>query len=307
MSTDYSSTELIASIKRRAAIPTVQNLFQDADFVDMASDELQSSLVPKMMAVREDYFSKHTDTLITSGTNDFAIPSRAVGQKLKDVIIVNSDGWAIQNLPRLSYTDISLYSPTDYVRLFGFYLEGTTLKLWPVNTWADKYLRIYYYRRPNRLVLPSQAGKVTNIVGTTVTVDNVPTTWTTGTLVDLIAGRPGFDSLADDKAITGVAGFDLSFASVPTGLQVGDWIAEAGESPVPQIPYEGFSWLAQATACKVVEAIGNTNELQVHQAKLKILEDHFMSVLSPRVDEEPKKIVSRKGIFRFGKFRSWLR
>lgn len=306
MTTDYTTTELIASVKRRATVPTNQNLFEDRDFVKVLSDELLATVVPRILSVREDYFVAYKDTTVVAGTQVYTIPTRAIGGKLKDVVIVDpTNGNAIQNLPRLTYQDISLYQPGNGCGLYGFYLEGNNVHLYPTDAFATKTLRVYYYRRPSRLVQTSSCGKVTNIVGTLVTLDLVPSSWTASTELDAIAGRPGFEPLQDDFNASSIAGFDLSFATLPTGLQVGDYIAEAGESPIAQIPYDAFSWLSQLGAVKCVEAIGNSTELQNHQAMAQKLEAQLMNLIAPRVDEESKKIVSRRGIFRASRGVLW--
>ena len=43
---DFTSTGLIAQIKRRALIPTSQNLFTSSDIIDMLNEELQNRIVP---------------------------------------------------------------------------------------------------------------------------------------------------------------------------------------------------------------------------------------------------------------------
>jgi hypothetical protein len=300
MAVDYTTTELIANLKRRASVPTNQSLFENSDFLGLMSDEMESVLVPLILAAREGYFATYSDTLLVAGTNTFDIPDRAVGGKLQDVLIVDSDGNTIQDLPSLNSHDQGIDTDDLERQMYGFFMEGMRVRLFPADNWVGYYLRMKYYRKPNRLVTEASAGQVTAIdTGTnTVTLGNVPTTWSTSTTFDVIEGRPHFRSLADDQAITALSGYDLTFSSLPTGLVVGDWVAEAGESPIPQVPFEAFKWLAQAGACKVVEALGKTSELQAAQGKLNVLENAFLKLISPRVDYAPKKIIPHHGIFR---------
>lgn len=309
MALDYTSTAVIADLKRRGKIPTNQNLYQETDLAAILSAEINDTILPRIMSVREDHFVTFKDTLIVTGTDSYAIPQRAVGGKLKDVVIVDNLGTVLEDLPRLTYTDVSLFSPMDYVKLYGFYLQGDDVRLYPnASGWNGRYLRQYYFRRPNKLVVTTAAGKITAInTGTLeVTLDNAPSTWTAATTFDVIAGRPNFRSVVDDAVITNIAGSVLTFTSV-TGFTVGDYVAEAGESPVPQIPYDAFGWLAQRGALKAVESIANQQELAAHIAAATDQEARFIDKITPRVDDAPKKIVSRKGIFRASRRLTWPR
>lgn len=307
---DYSTTERIASVKRRASVPTNQNLFLDSDFVKILSDGLIDTVLPMIMSVREDYFLTYQDTLVGAGVSSLNIPVRAVGGKLKDVVFVDpSTGNATEDLPRLSYADISLYQPADYIKMRGFYVEGDKVKFFPPDIAEGKTVRLYYFRRPSRLVEVSATGKVVAINTTTkeVQLNNVPTTWTTSTELDVIEGVPPFKSLADDVNVTLIAGFVLTFLTLPTGLAVGDYIAEAMESPIPQIPFEAFGYLDQLGAVKVIEAVGTTEEVQKHAAMAQALEKKLFTMLTPRVDNAPQKIVSRNGLFRSARGMYWPR
>jgi len=309
MAIDYTSDELIADVKQRASVPTTQNLFDESKFVRFLSNKMHSNLVPLIMAVREDYFVTQSDQDITAASsvaNKYPIPSRAIGMKLRDVVLVADTGEE-ESLPRITYKDKALPGFTDFQRLWGFYIEGNNIRLHQAESFASQTLRFYWYRRPNRIVKKSLAGQITGIVGNIVSLDNAPTTWDTTTLFDVIDGQPGFQSRGDDQTITLKSGFDLTFTSVPTGTVVGDWVAEAGESPIPQIPWELFPLLAQTGVIKVLEALKDVQGIQMAMADYGKMSEDARKMLSPRVDDEAQKAVSRKGVWRTGGARNWRR
>ena len=308
---DYTTDELIEDIKQRASVPTSQSLFNEDRFTRFLSSKLRDNVVPLMLSVREDYFVAFEDidiTDLTSNTNTYTLPERAIGMKLKDVVLVDSQGKEEQ-LPRLTFQDKSLPGIADYQSLYGFYVQANSIKLFLQRSFVGKKLRMYYYRRPNGLVKTSKAGKILSInTGTgVVTLDNAPTNWTTSTTFDLICGKPPFDSKGDDTAITAISGFDLTFASVPTGLKVGDWVCESNESVIPQIPYEGFSLLVQLGVVKVLEALNDTRGWQTAVEDYKQMQMDVKTMLSPRVDEATVKTVSRSGVWRIGGSNKWGR
>jgi len=308
---DYTTNELIEDIKQRASVPTSQSLFNEDRFVRFLSSKLRDNVVPLMLSVREDYFVTYVDldvTNLTAETNKYSLPERAIGMKLKDVVLVDDRGNEEQ-LPRLTYQDKALPGHVDYQSLYGFYVEGNSIRLFVQDSFVGETLRMYYYRRPNALVKTSNAGKILTIDSGTgvVTLDNAPTTWTTATTFDLICGKPPFDSKSDDTAITAIGGFDLTFATIPEGLAVGDWVCEANESVIPQIPYEGFSLLVQLGVVKVLEALNDTRGWQTAVEDYKQMQMDVKTMLSPRVDEATLKTVSRNGVWRNGGSNKWGR
>ena len=312
MSIDYTSTELIADIKQRASVPNSQNLITDANFVRFLSGKLHSEIVPIVLSVRENYFVSFQDTVITTtteATNRYPVPSRAIGMRLKDLKLVDSGGEE-RDIPHLTYLDKSAgVSESSFSYLenhaggqHGFFFEGNDVRLFPADAFTGDSLRLYFFRRPNRLVKTSDAGKITAIdTGTNVvTLDNAPTTWTASTTFDVINGQPGFNSRQDDQTITAIAGADLTFSSLPSGMVVGDYVAESGESPIPQIPYEGFPFLAQLGVIKVLEGIGDKSGLAVARDDKITARKDFIQIISPRVEEKPRKTIAHRGLWRTG-------
>ena len=86
----YTLDDLIANIKIRGTIPTSQQMFTDSRFAAIATDEMQTTVVPQIMSCREDFFLVYEDEAITPGTNAYSIPERAIGLKLKDLMIVTN-------------------------------------------------------------------------------------------------------------------------------------------------------------------------------------------------------------------------
>jgi hypothetical protein len=287
---DYTTTNLIKVIKRRGSLPTNQRLFDADDFVALANDELQMSIVPLIMSVREEYFVVSEDFDIVPGQAGYDIPSDAVGMKLRDVSIVGSDGNA-QTLPRLE--------PENTNNMYGFDICNNQVVLSPVPL-SSKILRLSYMRRPNLLVTTANAGKIISIDQNTkeVTLTFFPSTWQTGDLVNAINPMQPFETVAHDLEIQNAALPVLLLDSVE-GLVEGQWIALNGESPIPQIPVEAHSVLAQATVVKCLEALGDEKGIAVAEAKLKQNKADLLILINPRVDSSLKRITSNGNIMDF--------
>jgi hypothetical protein len=71
----------------------------------------------------------------------------------------------------------------------------------------------------------------------------------------------------------------------------------AGESCIPNVPTELHAILAQRVACRVLEAIGDTQSLQNANSKLQEMEGKAGVILDSRVEGAVHKVVNR-GVLR---------
>lgn len=299
----YTTTTLLADIRTGGMLPNVSSaVFTDANLLRLADREMQIGIVPLVMSTREEFFVAHTDYTIATGAGEQSalLPARAIGGKVRDVeLMVN--GTTYQQVPQIDMADREGSNA-------GFYVEGNILKLYnPVGSWPTNTLRVFYFRRPSRLVATTAVGVVTTIVGRVVTVSSAPGTFSSSVTYDLVRQVPGYDCLAIDQAAT-LSVNDLTFAVAlptdPASLAVGDYVTLAEESPVPQIPPEMHPVLAQRVIVKVLEAIGDSSGMQAAQSKLEEAEHAALTLLSPRVDGEPKRIRNMSSPFR--RRRRWL-
>lgn len=302
---DFTSTALLASIKRRAIIPDSQILYTDSDLLAIASEELRSTIAPLLMKVREEYMVTDYDQTIVSTQTAYRIPTRAIGQKLHDAVLLNPDGNEI-SMPRADPSQLKKQwmagAYLAYANRTKFYFKDDQVILFPdASAIANSFsLRMKYYRRPNNLIATTDAAQITVIDATNkiLTFASIPSTWTTSDVFDILKGTPSFRSWGDDLVITGITSTTMTFsAAFASGLAVGDWVARAGVSPVPQIPYEVHDLLAQRSACKVLEGLADQNGLASAERVYDEMIGNFLSMVSPRADDSPKRIVRSNSLW----------
>lgn len=309
----YTLDDLISNIKIRGTIPTSQQMFTDSRFAAIATDEMQTTVVPQIMACREDFFLTYEDENIDPNEPTYSIPERAIGSKLKDLMIVtNPDSLqpSYYSLPRLSLDEISGGTGpyVGCVTASGYYIQGNDVVLWPTAQ-PGGTLRKWYFRRANYLVPQSEAGQIVSInTGTNeVVVGNVPNAWEVGTEVTVISGKPGFSVRVESTALVSISSPTLGFTDV-SSFQVGDWVSLTGYTPVIMLPVEAQAVLSQAVTVKCLEALGDSNGMQIAEKKLKDLQEGMYNTLTPRVDDSPKKCTSNgRGLMDYGQNwgRSW--
>lgn len=294
----YTTDDLIKSVRRRATIPSTSAILTTEDLAELATDELLTFIVPKIMTVREDYFLTFKDfatSIYNTPTGvQMPIPSDAVGSKLRDVCIVNSDG-QLTPIERIDVRD--LYSSNRT----GYYIENSTVILYPKSLNVST-IRMYYISRPAELVLKTDAGSVIRIQddGETVILSRTPFNIKVGESVQFTNRKQPFNTLAH-SIVTEVNGSTIKVES-NEGLSLGAWCSLSGTSPVPQIPVEAHMVLAQAVTCKALEAMGDAQGLSIANDKLERDLESMFIYISPRVDSAPIKIISAGDTFRNGRW-----
>jgi hypothetical protein len=287
VSTTYTTDDLIEAVKVRAMLPTSQVTFTDDDFLRFANEEMNTSLVPLILSAREDFFLAYQDFAIPSVTGNYPIPSRAIGAKLASVKLVESDGVTEQEIPRISQADLPHAT-------FGFYVLANNLYAVNRTGTSCPTLRMYYYQRPNRLVGTDKTGVVGafNPAARTITVQTLPGVFANGAAYDVVRAVPNFDTLGTSNVAT-ISGSVLTFTdTLPTTMALGDVVALAGQTSVIPFPLEFHAVLAQAVACKCLEAINDSQGLTAAAGKLGIMQDAALKLISNRVDDNPEVVVA---------------
>lgn len=281
----WNNNTLLASIRFRAGLAstTIDEYFTDANLLQLLNEELTSWLTPMVLEMRSEYLINSIDYAIGSnGGNAFYIPSGAVAGRLRCLRMC--DGGHNPVGPQLEQIDIK-----DARNLWGgiwgsFFFKDNAVVLTGVLP-QGYYLRMDYEGRLSTCVSPTACAQITAISGTAVTVASIPSGYTSGVLIDFIAGSSPFTNLGT-AALTAPSGNTFTFAAaLPSAqgraVQVGDWIALTGTSPFIALPQEVVPLVAQWMAVKCQEIKGD-QKIDVSQAKYKEVQRQVVSVLAPR-------------------------
>lgn len=291
----FTNDQLILTIKSKILMPSSQVTYTDDDVLRISDEELQVGVVPLIMSCRDDYFVVSMDYPIGSGPFEYRVPTRAIGTKLKDVVMVDSNNREY-SIPLISSQTAPYRSNIfkTYQGLTCFFRNNMLVLQGVASTLPGNVVRLYYFLRRNKLIPITSGARIDSIdtVNKQVTVSLLPSTITTTTPIDFVQTQSPFDILAMDQAITNINGLILTFNSLPIGLQVGDYICLAGESVVPQVPVELQPVLAQRVVVKLLEALGDMNGSQLARTKLQEMEKNTLDMLSQRLEGEPRKVIN---------------
>lgn len=183
-----TSSTLIESVKNRALIPTNQQTFTPADFLRFANEELDMGIVPLVQRHHEEFFIYEEATTIVKNQISYEIPSRATGNRLRSLYILDAQ----QNrypMTRVSSDDLEYYAGNGYGQsIYGFYIANNTINLLNITSQdSDSKLLFSYYMRPNRLVEESRVVRISTVSPMTalsIVDTNVNTSLDTITITD---------------------------------------------------------------------------------------------------------------------------
>lgn len=303
---DFTTVGLLASIRRRAMLPTATATgTADADLLALANEELQLRLASDILRVREEYFVHTLDQTLSASQPKYRISHRALGGAVRDVMLVDSTG-AIAHLPRIAPEDMQQYSYGSNSTL-GYYVQNNWIVLVPGADTAAGSLRMSIVARPAELTATA-----TDYVTVTAVSQGASTyaltystpgtaTLTTSTVCDIVSHRAPFEPLAIEVTPTNVAGGVATFSGLmPPGTEIGSYITLREKSPIPQIPQEWHPILAQRVANTLMKAQGDLEGFAAGVADLEGMERDALALVTPRVQGGPQKIINRSSPVRSG-------
>jgi len=316
-----NSTDLIASIKRRAFIPIDQVTFTEQQLLDFANEEMQQNALPMVMELHEEYLTATASVSVSAGVDTYDIPYRAVGNKLrylKYCTTAPATG-TFFNMVRVDPKDSQLYGTSNTNNSFTkyFYAQNSSVILTSIPNSDAGALVFSYYERPGSLVLQDRVASVTGIsvsgTNTVLACSSMPANIAPLTQVDFLQTLPGHKTYKTDYTlpagcIDSVAlTITIPTADIPTGFRVGDNVCTATEAFIPQIPTELHSILAQMVAVKCLEALGDQQGMQSAEAKLQQMKSNVGDLIDNRIESSPIKINTQSSPLKSNRWYRWFR
>ena len=301
-----TSDRFLQGLKRRITIPANQPLMTDQNFLDLANDVIRDRMVPLFLSTNQNYFVTYVDVPMTQGVKKYPIHYRAVGRALRDLKLkYNLDNIRMVDMRLIALEDEHLF--INQTLPTGFYFSGDSIMVVPEPNASTYILRQFFNLQPNRMVTMDQAAKVVAIAGNVLTVDAIPTAMIAPLKVDFIQGKAGCSTISYDVTLQGAASNQLTFASADdvAGVEVGDYVALAQETPVMQLPDEAQQLLETATADRVLYAIGDYEGSAAMQKDAKLQEANLLKIIQPRIEGEQTKIINRNGLLRGRGYNYW--
>ena len=257
---------LLTRAKARAQMPAADGRLTDAEILAIADDLITTSIGRAVYdADGGRWLKTAADVSVTSGRSEYRIPTRAWAGGIAEALLVRSDGDVIPLAP-VDYDAIHEHQRASWQDP-RYCVMGDVIRLLPTPTDSAYSLRVRYIRRPSRLVLVAACGAVSTLTSSAITTASIPTSWNSATLVvDVVEATNNVEALEDDVTVTESGTNVLTRASgtnATTGayaIEAGDYVCEAGQTCVVQVPDVAIGPLADLLAAKMCRVFGD-NEL----------------------------------------------
>lgn len=312
----WTSDDLVADIKRRAALPENGAQFSGAEIMATADEEILITLVPDILRVRSEYMVDVFDQAIVPNQRNYGIPPDAIGDKLRDVVLLDQNGNGYP-LPQLNIEQVDMYgsagnASTAYA--VGFVMQGSEVILVPKPTQSNYTLRMRYYKRPSKLTPVANCLYTGGIVEasnhflTLTTIAALPPVLQ-GNLVDLVTGVPPYRTKV--SSWTGLMSVNFQYryavntaeviADIEEKYVVGDYVTPTGYTCFPQVPVEMMGYLAQCVATRLLEAMGYEQQAKIAALERGRMAESMQALISPRVDGKRTVVIARSSPLRSGR------
>jgi len=294
----YTTNDLIKSVRVRGMFPDASKGTLSAENILLvASEELRLTLVPMIMAAREKYYETFVDYPMISGQEIYKIPDRAVGGIASVVQYVINE--SVTNVAPLDPNQRSTTGTGSYPK--GFYFENDHIVIYPKPNATQGTIRVRYFQRTSLLEQTLNCAQITVVdeANSSVTLRTIPASWSSAMPLDFISDKSPYAIYGLDKPINVIsAGNNVSFVLLPYDrdnnlmVKAGDWLSLAGYSPIPEIPSEFFPLLAQATAARLLIAIGDDLNGKKATDELTKMQSVAIRLITPREQFGLKKVKS---------------
>jgi len=295
-----NANELCSYVRELGSLP--DGRFSDAELLQFADQETLM-ITRDVISVRQDFLVEQVSaTLPSPTTNGYRIPPRAIGGKVRDVVVQSAIGGASSPgnyvaVPRIDMSD-------RYSNPVGYYYTGNFIQFWNVTPAAagnGSVILINYYARPGQLMLTGSALRVTSVDTVNGAITGSGASMTGVLSLDVTKGTTGFESVLYNK--TTYTPFGLTVGGMGgdvASVEVGDWVSPSGYSPVPQLPIDFHQILAQRVIVKCLESIGDNEGFQRAQSKATEMQNAALTLIAERDDGTPEKL-------RLDVFSPWIR
>lgn len=312
MSLAYTTEELLEEVRNQYQVGDSGSLgTEDADILRYLNKEMMLEIIPQVAKLHEEYFIV-TELITLTVTNTLAdthvkIPDRAVGQSLRDVMLIkgNTNGANRLALPRIGREDLPAFDVArgDGSEVRGFFIENVRIRVFPKIETGNQ-LELSYMFRPSQLVKASGYRTITALDATlkTVTLSGSGSPFSVGEKVDIHGPNSGAEIRVWDNEITTVVANVLTLTDPIDGndsregrqvVEVGDYVALRETAAIPMLPRELHPILAQAAVVRLAEAMDDEEKYKMHLNHLNRELKLSQYYLNKRVTGRPRKIVNR--------------
>ncbi|MCU0646671.1 MAG: hypothetical protein MUF00_01635 [Gemmatimonadaceae bacterium] len=301
----YTTTDLLAAVKRRAQLPDANGALSDDDILSLATIAQRTQIQPLIRSVREDYAVVSQTQALVSGQQQYPIPSRAEGGAVRDVWIrTTSTPTRDQQLVYIPPEDRPMFRDMRnpwWSTQAAYTVEGNDLWIAPIPdaSMASQFtLVVRYVLRPGAFIAVSSCDQITSasLSGYLVSAGSVFVGGSEPATIDVIGRLPPFRPrvISTTYTVSGVGDVDVDFDDPTAVIESpvsGDYACPTDTTCVLTCPVEAHEALIAATLVHVYETLGYTGDLQSAVALRDAQMQAVRVLMEPRTEGASRAII----------------
>lgn len=297
---DITLASLYAEIRRHGSIPNSGGTgSENTDLLAYINSNL-TDIAAEVIKCREGFYRQYKDHTISSSTTRYRIPTRAIGNRLDCVLLLDSTGKIVRKLTEQSYGAASAVSALADTA--GYFVEAGDVVLTPAAPTGVTTLRMVYYNRPPQVSssLDAASGRCFTVtaVNTSTGVITLMASHglTSSSSVDIMKGGSPFEYINGCVGISPSASASTTITVADASrVEVGDYVCQADYAPMPQVPDAFWSALVVAVARDFWLSLGDSKQAKGFDEQYVKAVKQAVAIVSPRIEEGGQKIKSPYG------------
>lgn len=295
----YTANSLLDQIKLEAYIPVAQGNFSAAQLLSIADSEILNTICPTLVSMDENWYLESETQAFVGNQASYTLPQYAMWLKLKRVDLMNQNQVlpiTRSDVPQLQYSNTN-QNGTPY----SFFLKHDVVTFFPTPAAGITYdFRIWFYRRPNQMVVESEAAQilsVNKVTGVVTYTAAPPATYTATSFHDFFAGLSPFRRLVTNAQATAQAGATQTFAIADVqDLSPGDWICIHDQTVFPPVPIELYDFVKDLTIAILTKTQSDFDTYNAQKGEIVERMKSVMLAPGARIVSQGKKLTLRGNV-----------
>lgn len=286
--------QIIQNIKERALLVSSQNTISDDRLALYVNDELNQYLIPLINEANQEYLIVEKELELEEGQTKIRIPSSALGGILRSITAQVGDNHPF-HLKAITREERELYQSAHGL---VYYIQGNTINLVPDQKSLVK-ITLSYVKKPSRLVFESDARRITSInpqAGSIVVTSSAPFI-KNNTAFDIVSHLYPNEVPLENVGAVSITNNQVVFPSID-GVEVGDWLAAPGTTPLAPIQDELIPLLEERVVLRVHQSLNDELGVTMTLGSIASMEASMKILIENRVAADPVVLVNHFSPFR---------
>lgn len=290
---EFSTDAIIKKLRLYDFSSASQTQYGDSDILLIFDDMIREIILPNLIRLNEGYCLVKTDYPFVANQVEYPLPERCLLNIVSMITVLDSTLNEV-GLSRVNVNSFDFRNTSRTGRPYSYTLYDSSIifNSKPLVGTSDLY-RVFYYRRPNKLVMLAESAMVQNVDKITgvVTYVSIPSTFTSSSSHDFIYRVSPFTILKENVKASALAGLTQTFpVAAVQNLNPGDYVCLTGQTIVPALPVELTQLLIETFMLMSAQAQNDGSKFQLADKLVSDRIGNIYALPGLRVVNQPESI-----------------